>query len=324
MNKISSIFGMVLLCFSLCGGTAPDNWLSDHQRAKSLAKSRKLPAMILFVGTGCKNSAEYTRQLVDSPEISALIASNFVPLYVELPPGANWSADFKQQLQTTYPFLKLEYGIALPALYFTDSDFNDLKVREPRATVSSFAKAAIQSREALAQRPSPALVQNAPAMPNVAAEAKEKSKPALTPRMQMREADRQKRANTDPSGDPPIGWFTDPEKAREFAESRKLPIMWLFSGTDWCPPCKNLRKKVLDTPAIQELVVERCVAIYIHVPRGGWNEVRRKYPFWKGRGVPSFVFTDAKFKVIRSAPTRVGRSLEGFTEAIRIATAGLK
>lgn len=318
MNKISSIFGVALLCFSLCGGTTPENWLRDHQRAKSLAKNRNLPVMILFVGTGCKNSAEYTEKLVNSPEISALIAGNFVPLYVELPQGGNWSADFKQQLQATYPFLKLEYGIALPAIYFTDSDFNDLKVREPRATVSGFAKAARQSREALVQHPV------TPAMPNVAAEAKEKSKPALTLRMQMREANRQKRANSDPRSDPPIGWFTDPEKAREFAESRKLPIMWLFSGTDWCPPCRNLRKKVLDTPAVQELVVERCVALYIHVPRGDWSEIRRKYPFWKRRGVPSFVFTDAKFKVIRSAPTRVGRSLEGFTDAIRKAAAGLK
>ena len=318
MNKISSIFGIALVCFSLCGGTVPGNWLSNHQRAKSLAKSRNLPIMILFAGTGCKNSADYTGKLVNSPEISALIAGNFVPLYVELPPGGSWSEDFKKQLQATYPFLKLEYGIALPALYFTDSDFNDLKVREPRATVSGFAQAARQSREALAQRPAP------PPMPSVSAEAKEVVKPALTARDQIREANRQKRANTDPSGDPPIGWFTDPEKAREFAESRKLPIMWLFSGTDWCPPCKNLRKKVLDTPALQQLVVERCVALYIHVPRGGWNEVRRKYPFWKSRGVPSFVFTDAKFKVIRSTPTYIKRSLEGFTEAIRIATARLK
>ena len=321
MNKISSIFSIALVCFSLCGGTTPGNWLSNHQRAKSLAKSRNLPIMVLFVGAGCKNSADYTQKLVNSPEISALIAGNVVPLYVELPPGGSWSADFKQQLQTTYPFLKLEYGIALPALYFTDSDFNDLKVREPRATASGFAKAVSQSREALAQRPAPALMQNVPTMHSVTAESR---KPALTSRMQMREANRQKRANTDPSGDPPVGWFTDPEKAREFAESRKLPIMWLFSGTDWCGPCKNLRQKVLDTPALQQLVVEQCVALYIHVPRGGWNEVRRKYPFWKARGVPSFVFTDDKFKVIPSTPTYIKRSLEGFTEAIRKAAAKLK
>ena len=100
--------------------------------------------------------------------------------------------------------------------------------------------------------------------------------------------------------------------------------MLLFSGTDWCGPCKHLRKNVLDTQDVQQLVVSNCVALYVHVPRGGWKSVRKKYPFWKGGGVPGFVFTDAKFRVIKSAPTRVGRSLSGFANAIREATAGLK
>ncbi len=329
MNKIFSVFGVSVFCMMLCHGAVPENWLSNHQRAQALSKTRKMPIMILFAGSECENSATYKNKLANSPEISAFIGNNFVPLYVELPPGSTWSADFKRALRATYPFLQVDYGVALPAIYFTDGDFNDLKIREPRFSIAGFTKAARQSREAIEARA--AASPEAELIPAAATEKKKPStaepaaaKPKYTSRDQMREANRQKRANQDPTGDPPVGWFTDPEKAKEFAAARNLPIMLLFSGTDWCGPCKHLRKNVLDTQDVQQLVVSKCVALYVHVPRGGWNMVRKKYPFWQGRGVPGFVFTDAKFRVIKSAPTRVGRSLSGFANAIREATAGLK
>jgi hypothetical protein len=67
-----------------------------------------------------------------------------------LEPAANWSDDFKRRLQATYPFLNLENGLPLPAIYFTDARFRNLKIREPRFTIAGFRKAINQSREAMA------------------------------------------------------------------------------------------------------------------------------------------------------------------------------
>ena len=141
--------------------------------------------------------------------------------------------------------------------------------------------------------------------------------------MQAAEAARQKLGNSDPAGDPPRNWFTDPAKAKEFAAARKLPILMLFSGTDWCGPCKYLRSNVLDKSDVCRLIVEKCVALYIHVPRGGWNQIRLKYPFWRAKGVPSFLFTDANFNVIPGISIRE-RSYRGIDKAIKAATKSLK
>jgi len=60
----------------------------------------------------------------------------------------------------------------------------------------------------------------------------------------------------------------------------------------------------------------------VHVSRKGWNKVRSEYPFWKGRGVPSFIFTDAEFNVV-GGDLR-DRSYNGISNAIKAATGKLR
>ena len=40
-------------------------------------------------------------------------------------------------------------------------------------------------------------------------------------------------------------WITDVPKAMEQAKSQKKLVLLDFTGSDWCPPCKNLHKTVL-------------------------------------------------------------------------------
>ena len=40
-------------------------------------------------------------------------------------------------------------------------------------------------------------------------------------------------------------WNTDFRKAREEGRAKKLPVMMVFSGSDWCLPCITLARNVL-------------------------------------------------------------------------------
>ncbi len=42
-------------------------------------------------------------------------------------------------------------------------------------------------------------------------------------------------------------WSENYLQARKAAASAKIPMLILFSGSDWCPPCMQLDKKILDT-----------------------------------------------------------------------------
>ena len=39
-------------------------------------------------------------------------------------------------------------------------------------------------------------------------------------------------------------WMSDPQKAVELAESEQKDILLLYTGSDWCPPCKMLEEEV--------------------------------------------------------------------------------
>lgn len=339
MKKIftASAFLAALIC---CAG-APASWQSNPQRARSLSRANNLPVLIIFAGKMDKDTAVLKDKL---EKLNPVITGHAVPLFVELPPASSWSRAFKNDLQTTYPFLTLDSGIPLPAFYVTDSDFKDLNIAEPRYTAVGFQHmlADAKNKFASAKQAEPETPPAAPEVPETPPAAPPKrqerkaaktpEKPAVQPlqqqytsSMQAAEADRQLRANRDPNGLPPRGWFTDPAKAKEFAAARKLPIMILFSGTDWCGPCKSLRSKVLDKNDVSRLVVDKCVALYVHVPRGGWGQVKAQYPFWRGNGVPSFLFTDAQFNVINGADISwKDRSYRGIRKAIKAASERLK
>ena len=337
---MKKLFTVTALLFAfVCGAAASEAWQSDPHRAQTLSRSRDLPILIIFAGQMDKDTGVLKSKL---EKLTFIIAEHSIPLFVELPPASSWSRAFKNDLQTTYPFLTLDSGIPLPAFYVTDSDFKDLNIAEPRYTADGFQKmfVEVQKKFAASKQISaettpavPEVPETPPAAPLKRQErkaAKTPEKPAVQPQqqqytssMQAAEADRQRRNNRDRSSEPPRGWFTDPAKAKEFAAARKLPILILFSGTDWCGPCKSLRSKVLDKNNVSRLVVDKCVALYVHVPRGGWGQVKAQYPFWRGNGVPSFLFTDAKFNVINGVGVS-SRSRDGIADAIKAATQLLK
>lgn len=65
---------------------------------------------------------------------------------------------------------------------------------------------------------------------------------------------------------PERNWFTDFGKAQQEAQTKKLPMFLLFTGSDWCPWCVKLRKESLDTKEFKEYVAKDAIFLYLDFP----------------------------------------------------------
>ncbi|MDR2147316.1 MAG: thioredoxin family protein [Tannerella sp.] len=59
----------------------------------------------------------------------------------------------------------------------------------------------------------------------------------------------------------------DLEAAKQEAKAGHKLIFMKFSGSDWCVPCINVQKKVIDTEEFQEFAHTRLVLMNIDFPR---------------------------------------------------------
>ena len=62
-------------------------------------------------------------------------------------------------------------------------------------------------------------------------------------------------------------WLTDLPKARAQAKAEKKMVLMDFNGSDWCPPCKALRKNVLSSPEFMEYAKKNLVLVDVDFPR---------------------------------------------------------
>ncbi len=62
-------------------------------------------------------------------------------------------------------------------------------------------------------------------------------------------------------------WQTDLPKAQSLAKSEKKEVLLDFNGSDWCPPCKALRKNVLSSPQFQSYADTNLVLVDVDFPR---------------------------------------------------------
>jgi thioredoxin-related protein len=62
-------------------------------------------------------------------------------------------------------------------------------------------------------------------------------------------------------------WLTDLSKAQSIAKEQKKMVLMDFNGSDWCPPCKALRKNVLSSPEFMEYAKKNLVLVDVDFPR---------------------------------------------------------
>ena len=100
-----------------------------------------------------------------------------------------------------------------------------------------------------------------------------------------------------------LHWLTDFEKAKVIAKKEHKPILMLFTGSDWCPPCKAMHNELFPNQEFAELT-KQVVLVMVDFPRRKpmSMEQRKKNQmlaakFHRG-GVPTFIAVDANEKVL--------------------------
>jgi thioredoxin-related protein len=106
---------------------------------------------------------------------------------------------------------------------------------------------------------------------------------------------------------PTLGWYSDFEQAKIDAVSNGKYVMLYFSGSDWCKPCIQLNKNILDTETFSKYATGNFVPVKLDFPKMKKNRHSRKKVIhnedladkYNPNGVfPLLVFLDKNEKMI--------------------------
>jgi thioredoxin-related protein len=62
-------------------------------------------------------------------------------------------------------------------------------------------------------------------------------------------------------------WQTDYDQALAAAKDARKCVLLDFTGSDWCPPCIEMKKVVFSTPAFQDYAQKNLILVEIDYPR---------------------------------------------------------
>lgn len=68
------------------------------------------------------------------------------------------------------------------------------------------------------------------------------------------------------------GWHYNLDEARQLARQQNKHILLNFSGSDWCGPCIELRKQILDDPEFLRMADSSLVLVNADFPRNKKNQ----------------------------------------------------
>jgi thioredoxin-related protein len=68
------------------------------------------------------------------------------------------------------------------------------------------------------------------------------------------------------------GWHYNLDEARQLAKDQHKHILLNFSGSDWCGPCIQLRKQILDNPDFLQMADTTLVLVNADFPRSKKNQ----------------------------------------------------
>lgn len=96
-------------------------------------------------------------------------------------------------------------------------------------------------------------------------------------------------------------WTEDWDKAQAEAKETGLPMLLLFTGSDWCPPCKALEANVFESREFKKFAKEKVVLMKADFPNGSQRaaikkqnaELKAKFPI---SGYPTVFLLDSDLK----------------------------
>lgn len=73
--------------------------------------------------------------------------------------------------------------------------------------------------------------------------------------------------------DTTVEWRLNIEEAKQAAADKGAPILMVFSGSDWCRPCIQMRQEVWNNPVFQEYARESLVLLELDFPARKKNKL---------------------------------------------------
>lgn len=64
-----------------------------------------------------------------------------------------------------------------------------------------------------------------------------------------------------------LKWYTDVSDAAKESLKTKKPMMFFFTGSDWCGWCKRLEKEVFHTPEFEKWAEKNVVLVELDFPK---------------------------------------------------------
>lgn len=115
-------------------------------------------------------------------------------------------------------------------------------------------------------------------------------------------------------------WLTKMDKAKKEAEETGLPILVLFTGTEWCPYCIKLENEVFEKKDFKDFADKSLVLLKLDFPAGGEakNKADEKLAQEFGvKGFPKYFLTDASGKPHASGGYQNGIDPEKFAAWVK-------
>lgn len=115
-------------------------------------------------------------------------------------------------------------------------------------------------------------------------------------------------------------WTQDYEAAKKQSLAGKKPILALFTGTDWCPACKQFEKDVAHDARFLNYAADKVVLLKLDFPRHMLQSpelIAQNTALAErigGEEFPRFYLLDAKGEVLGKLGMRARRQVSGITE----------
>lgn len=124
------------------------------------------------------------------------------------------------------------------------------------------------------------------------------------------------------------GWLTNIEKAKELAKKEKKAVLVEFTGSDWCPPCKALKKNVFNSAEFKTYAKKHLVLVELDFPRDKSKVSKEQATYnreqakaFAVRGYPTIILMDADGKELTKkvgyGRTSVAKYIESLKKAIK-------
>lgn len=68
-------------------------------------------------------------------------------------------------------------------------------------------------------------------------------------------------------------WFTNAADAKTYAADKKVPVLLVFAGSDWCKPCMMLKAEILHSPDFEAYFPSRMALLYLDFPMQAKNKL---------------------------------------------------